>query len=113
MFARTWKLENSAKAEVGDKATSPGTKGPYTDVDGLLSYNELCVMIKGNPNAFQLIRDPTEMAVHALYSHSGVVEWISFEDTKTLAAKAHNITAMGYAGKNFCTNTVPKINPTL
>lgn len=98
LYARTWKLASAAKQQVGDEAVSAGTKGPYTDVDGILSYNELCVLITNNPTAFSLQRDPVEMAVHAIYSHSGTYEWITFEDTKTLAEKAKNITQMGFAG---------------
>ena len=41
LYARTWKLANPSKQEIGDEATGPGTAGPYTQNEGQLSYNEV------------------------------------------------------------------------
>lgn len=41
LYARTWKLASPAHQEIGDTAVGGGAKGPYTDVEGLLSYNEV------------------------------------------------------------------------
>ena len=98
LYARTWKLESTSKQDIGDKATGGGTKGPYTDTEGILSYNELCAMIKESPNSFSLVRDSLNTAVHAIYLHGSNAEFYSFEDTKTLAIKAKNITTEGYGG---------------
>ena len=43
LFARTWKLSSIQHQDIGDPAAGPGTKGPYTDVEGILSYNEVCL----------------------------------------------------------------------
>lgn len=40
-FARTWKLRSIEKTQPGDPAAAPGMAGPYTEVAGLLSYNEV------------------------------------------------------------------------
>lgn len=103
LYARTWKLASPSHQDVGDAATGGGTKGPYSDVEGLLSYNELCVQIKGNPAAFSIVRDHANTAVHAVHLSGSVAEFISFEDTKTLAEKAKNITSEGYAGMSVYT----------
>lgn len=41
--------------------------------------------------------------MYAVYNLGREAEWISFEDSKTLAAKAANITSMGYAGMSVYT----------
>ena len=103
MYARTWRLASPLHQDLGDAAISGGTKGPYTDTEGILSYNELCVRIKGSPNSFNIVRDVANTAVHAVYLHGNEAEFYSFEDTKTLAAKAHNVTTMGYGGLSIFT----------
>lgn len=103
LYARTWKLSSPSHQELGDAAVSGGDKGPYTQTEGLLSYNELCVLIKGNPSAFSIVRDNANTAVHAVYLHGGSAEFISYEDSKTLAAKAKNITTEGYGGMSIYT----------
>ncbi|KAH9391593.1 hypothetical protein TYRP_022773, partial [Tyrophagus putrescentiae] len=98
-FARTWRLANPAKQDIGDEALGGGEKGPYTQVEGLLSYNELCVLMRAHVSQFSLVRDPAEHAVYAVYLRdSGHAEWLSFEDSKSLAFKADNVTRSGYAG---------------
>lgn len=57
---------------------------------------QLCVQIKGNPSAFSIVRDQANTAVYAIHIKGSTTEFISFEDTKTLAAKAKNVTTEGY-----------------
>lgn len=99
LFARTWTLSRVEKQDVGDLASGPGSQGPYTQSPGLLSYNELCHMIQSNTNAFTIVRDSIHVAVYAVHivgDHHA--EWISFEDSKTLGAKAKNLTELGFGG---------------
>lgn len=60
-------------------------------------------MIMANPNAFSIFRDQQHHAVYAVYQHSGGAEWITFEDSHTLADKAKNITTLGYGGMSVYT----------
>ena len=60
-------------------------------------------MIRSSPASFSIIRDNDKTAVHAIYSHGSIAEFISFEDTKTLATKAKNVTTEGYGGVSIFT----------
>ncbi|KAH9425676.1 hypothetical protein DERP_004892 [Dermatophagoides pteronyssinus] len=102
-FARTWILEKMDKQDVGDKASGPGPKGQFTQTPGFLSYNELCVQIQAETNAFSITRDHDNTAIYAVYVHDNHAEWISFEDRHTLGDKARNITEQGYGGMSVYT----------
>lgn len=56
------------------------------------------MLIKANPTAFSLVRDTQATALYAVFNTGSTFEWISFEDTHTLAIKAKNITSQGYGG---------------
>jgi chitinase len=94
LFARTWKLANISDNEHTAAGSGGGAAGPYTQTSGLLSYNELCAMMKSSPSSFVIRRDPLQPAVYAVHGS----DWISFEDTQTTTEKAHNITSQGFGG---------------
>jgi chitinase len=94
LYARTWKLTNSSDNERTAGGSSGGTAGPYTQTSGLLSYNELCAMMKSSPSSFVIRRDTEQPAVYAVHGS----DWISFEDSKTASEKAHQITSQGFGG---------------
>lgn len=94
MFARTWHLDDPANNNRAAAASSAGTAGPYTQVAGFLSYNELCEMMKSSPSEWTIRRDNNDTAVYAIHGR----EWVSFEDTKSCALKAKNVTTEGFGG---------------
>jgi len=94
LFARTWTLSKPENNLRKAGASGPGTAGPYTQAAGRLSYNELCTAMKEHPSEWNIRRDNNESAVIAMHGK----EWISYEDSKTCAAKAKNATTEGYGG---------------
>jgi chitinase len=94
LFGRTWKLFNSQNPGRGAFAEGPEAPGPITSTAGLLAYNELCSMMKSDPQLWTQYYDSKAEAVYAVnYKH-----WVSFENVKTMAAKANFVQQMGYGG---------------
>jgi len=94
LYARTWHLTNSSDNERTAAGSGGGAAGPYTKTSGLLSYNELCSMMKSSPSSFVIRRDIEQPAVYAVHGS----DWISFEDSKTASEKSHSITSQGFGG---------------
>jgi len=94
LFARTWTLSKSESNTRHSNASGPGTAGPYTKTAGFLNYNELCAAMKANPTQWTIRRDNDATAIFAIHGN----EWVSYEDSKTCAAKAKNASAEGFGG---------------
>jgi len=93
-YARTWRLAKTVDNELTALGSGGGAAGPFTKTSGLLSYNELCSMMKAHPTDFVIRRDTTQPAIYAVHG----TDWITYEDSKTTEEKTREITSKGYGG---------------
>jgi chitinase len=95
LFAHTWLLESTSHTEPGASASHPGRPGPFSQAEGKLNYNELCLEIKHDPSGWQLKVDHNASdAAYAIHENT----WVTFETPTTAKDKAHNVTTEGYGG---------------
>ena len=91
-YGRSFSLASDA-ISVGSPASGPGTKGPFTDEAGFLAYYEICEQV--NTNTLIPVTDPTGNM--GPVAHGGG-QWVGYDDTTSVAAKAELIKTKGWAG---------------
>jgi chitinase len=83
LFGRSYQLSTPKKYEVGSLSSGKGKPGPYSKIDGYLTYLEVCQ--KTAMENFTIAFDETQSATYA-YNDK---EWISYDDKTTVQLKAH------------------------
>lgn len=109
-FGRTWKLD--ADSEISGvppiHTDGPGEAGPYTKIEGLLSYPEVCAKLinpnhqKGMRPHLRKVTDPSKrFGTYAfrLPDESGEAGlWVSYEDPDTAGQKATYVKSKNLGG---------------
>ncbi|KAK4880772.1 hypothetical protein RN001_008918 [Aquatica leii] len=107
-YGRTWKMtKDSGLSGVPpiDHIKGPGEAGPNTKEEGLLSYEEVCVLLSNPqhlPNSLRKVGDPTgKYGTYAFKlpeksGHGGM--WVSYEDPHTAENKASYVRSKGLGG---------------
>ncbi|KAH9504026.1 hypothetical protein Btru_067561, partial [Bulinus truncatus] len=80
-FGRTWTLTNSAVTLPGSSAIGGGTAGSYTRTVGILSYYEICDLLRNKGYTSKLDYFGLQK-----YAFSGN-QWVSYDDKETLSVK--------------------------
>nr|QFZ95581.1 imaginal disc growth factor [Thaumetopoea pityocampa] len=109
-FGRTWKLDSDSEiAGVPPlHASGPGEAGPYTKIEGLLSYPEVCAKLinpnhqKGMRPHLRKVTDPSKrFGTYAFRlpdeSEEGGL-WVSYEDPDTAGQRASYAKAKNLGG---------------
>ena len=73
---------------IGAPASFPGQPGPYTAVEGVLSYYEICENITN----WNVVYD-----VNRVYAYSGN-QWVSYDDDLSIQGKVNLIAKYNLAG---------------
>lgn len=109
-FARTWKLD--AESEIAGvpplHADGPGEAGPYSKVEGFLSYPEVCTKLinpahqKGMRPHLRKVTDPSKRFGNYAFrlpddSGEGGL-WVSYEDPDTAGQKAAYVKSKNLGG---------------
>ena len=109
-FARTWKLDSDSEISGVPPlhADGPGEAGPYTKVEGLLSYPEVCAKLinpnhqKGMRPHLRKVTDPSKrFGTYAFRLPDDSGEngyWVSYEDPDTAGQKASYVTSKNLGG---------------
>ncbi|CAD0194110.1 unnamed protein product [Chrysodeixis includens] len=109
-YGRTWKLD--ADSEIAGvpplHADGPGEAGPYTKIEGLLSYPEVCAKLinpnhqKGMRPHLRKVTDPSKrFGTYAFRLPDDSGEggmWVSYEDPDTAGQRASYVKAKGLGG---------------
>ncbi|XP_066146266.1 acidic mammalian chitinase-like [Euwallacea fornicatus] len=78
-YARTFTLADPSNTDLYAPINSGGTAGPYTRMDGILGYNEICEL---HPDA-QDIWDDEQKVPHLVIDN----QWIGYDNKKSLGIK--------------------------
>ncbi|XP_066245992.1 probable chitinase 10 [Euwallacea similis] len=78
-YARTFTLADPANTALYAPISGGGTAGPYTRMDGILGYNEICEL---HPDA-QDIWDDEQQVPHLVIDN----QWIGYDNKKSLGVK--------------------------
>ncbi|KAL0851927.1 hypothetical protein ABMA28_000213 [Loxostege sticticalis] len=108
-FARTWKLDGDSEISGVPPihTDGPGEAGPYTKVEGLLSYPEVCAKLinpnhqKGMRPHLRKVTDPSKRfgtyAFRLPENDEGGI-WVSYEDPDTAGQKASFVKSKNLGG---------------
>ncbi|KAG8229433.1 hypothetical protein J437_LFUL000955 [Ladona fulva] len=83
LYGRSFTLQDPKQNGLYAPATQPGNAGQYTEEPGYLGYNELCDMMKINPDKWKITRDPYYMAPYASKGN----QWVSYDDMESIKLK--------------------------
>lgn len=90
-YGRSFTLANAAQNGLGSPTNGGGAKGEFTREGGMLSYYEICQMLKnGAKNKWD-----DEMKVPYLVQNN---QWVGFDDEKSLRNKVKYVRDNGYGG---------------
>jgi chitinase len=89
MYGRTYTLVNSQDHDLGAPVSGNGPPGPYTGEAGFLTYYEICMTTNWNT--------VSDDVLGYAYAYSNY-NWVSYDDVKTVKAKANYVIEKGLAG---------------
>ncbi|XP_078034878.1 endochitinase-like [Augochlora pura] len=81
-YGITFTLKDSSKHGLHAPTSGPGKKGPYTNDEGNIGYNEICVDLKNG--GWTVVRDSKE---DVPYAYKGK-QWVSYDDPSSIKPKA-------------------------
>ncbi|XP_059166140.1 acidic mammalian chitinase-like [Physella acuta] len=90
-FARTWTLSNPSNNYLGAYAIGGGTNGTYTRTAGILSYYEVCSLLR---SGYTVQTDPIGQVKYAYMDN----QWVTYEDRETLDVKLQWILSNNFGG---------------
>ena len=79
-------------SEYGAAVSGPGKAGKYTQQKGMLAYHEICALIQKGT-----LRKESANTWRGPYAYGGG-QWVGYDDTTSVAAKAELIKTKGWAG---------------
>ncbi|XP_058838289.1 acidic mammalian chitinase-like [Topomyia yanbarensis] len=82
IHGRTFKLASTTATGVGMRTVGAGTEGPYSLEAGILSYQEVCELLK--TGQYRKVWDNVQQVPYAFAGN----QWISFDDVDSVALKA-------------------------
>ncbi|BFZ03001.1 hypothetical protein BsWGS_06040 [Bradybaena similaris] len=91
LFGRSWTLSRSGDTAIGSPAIAGGAAGPYTLTPGILSYYEVCTLLK---NGYTARFDPLAQVMYAFRGN----QWVTYESRVTLELKVDYILENGFGG---------------
>ncbi|XP_013408939.1 chitotriosidase-1 [Lingula anatina] len=90
-YGRTFTMSQTNAHHPGDSAIAPGAAGPYTNMNGILGYNEMCV-VGGWDESF----DYETMVPHAY--NPDTRQWVGYDNQESIALKAQYACNTGLGG---------------
>ncbi|ESP03839.1 hypothetical protein LOTGIDRAFT_109802, partial [Lottia gigantea] len=94
LYARTFSLYNTTLNNVGDVQTGSGSPGPYTQAPGVLSYYEVCKLIKVG-----IVTEKWDEESNAPYAVSDT-EFVTYDNQRSVKIKANFVKDNQYGGIN-------------
>ncbi|XP_078034702.1 endochitinase-like [Augochlora pura] len=81
-YGITFTLKDAGQHHLHVPTSGPGIKGPYTNDEGNIGYNELCVELKNG--GWTVVRTRYEKVPYAYKGN----QWISYDDPRSIRHKA-------------------------
>lgn len=95
MYGRSWSLASTTTVPPCP-ANGAGNTGDLTGVPGFLAYYEICRGI--NAGTWTKVVDPADSIGPYAYTSSNPIQWVSYDDVKTVEMKSNYVVDSGLGG---------------